>query len=449
MNRTMEWRVDARAPRSEELAEAARLLREGQTVAFPTETVYGLGADARSDEAVARIFEAKGRPSDNPLIVHIADRAQLGALVLPWGELAERLMDRFWPGPLTLVLPAAPGAVSPRVTAGLDTVAVRMPSHPVALALIAAAGCPVAAPSANRSGRPSPTLAAHVAGDLAGRIAGIVDGGAAGVGLESTVVEIDGETVRILRPGGVTAEELREVAPRVEYDAVAAPGAGMEVSVNASVGMSAEAASGSPAIGGGENLSTAVSDIASPGPDSAPRRGSMAAIEQAHDLAARPGEPRRTSSAAEPAYAQAARSDQAVGPAQPLGLSADAALAPRSPGMKYAHYAPRGAMELVQGEADARRAYIQRAAHTARSRGDRTGILTFDEHAGGYEADDVISLGSLSRLDNAAQALYAALREFDDRGTQRIWAEAVPETGIGHALMNRLVKAAGHRVVHA
>ncbi|MFC4100444.1 L-threonylcarbamoyladenylate synthase [Paenibacillus xanthanilyticus] len=395
MNRTIEWRVDADAPKSEELMEAARLLREGQTVAFPTETVYGLGADARSDEAVARIFEAKGRPSDNPLIVHIADRAQLGALVLPWGELAERLMDRFWPGPLTLVLPAAPGAVSPRVTAGLDTVAVRMPSHPVALALIAASGCPVAAPSANRSGRPSPTLAAHVAGDLAGRIAGIVDGGAAGVGLESTVVEIEGETVRILRPGGVTAEALREVAARVEYDAVAAPGAA----------------------------------------------GSATAIGQAPERNAPPRGPGHTSLSAAPAVQPAA--DTAQAPA----LSADAALAPRSPGMKYAHYAPRGVMELVQGEAEARRAYIQREAHAARARGERVGILTFDEHAGLYDADDVISLGSLSRLDHAAQALYAALRAFDDRDAQRIWAEAVPETGIGHALMNRLVKAAGHRVV--
>ena len=133
-------------------------------------------------------------------------------------------MERFWPGPLTLVLPVKPGAVSPRVTAGLDTIAVRMPAHPVALALIAAADCPVAAPSANRSGRPSPTLASHVLADLDGRIDGIVDGGAAGVGLESTVVEIDGDAVRILRPGGVTAEALREIAAHVAYDTAAAPG---------------------------------------------------------------------------------------------------------------------------------------------------------------------------------------------------------------------------------
>ncbi|TYP75636.1 L-threonylcarbamoyladenylate synthase [Paenibacillus methanolicus] len=416
MNRTIEWRVDARAPKPEELAEAAGLLREGDTVAFPTETVYGLGADARSDEAVARIFEAKGRPSDNPLIVHIADRAQLAGLALPWGELAERLMDRFWPGPLTLVLPAAPGAVSSRVTAGLDTVAVRMPSHPVALALIAASGCPVAAPSANRSGRPSPTLAAHVAADLGGRIAGIVDGGAAGVGLESTVVEIDGETVRILRPGGVTAEELREVVPRVEYDAVAAPGAGMGTATAAGDSRAADS----------ERLA------ASPGDDVPVRSGSAAASSQGL---------RPTSFSADPVV------HPATVAAQPPGLSADAALAPRSPGMKYAHYAPRGVMELVQGDAEARRAYIRREAHAARARGERAGILTFDERAGGYDADDVLSLGSLARLETAAQSLYAALREFDDRGTQRIWAESVPETGIGHALMNRLVKAAGHRVV--
>lgn len=154
------------------IAEAAVMLKNGKTVAFPTETVYGLGADARNPDAVAKIFQAKGRPSDNPLIVHIASSSQLLPLVEPWGALADQLMKRFWPGPLTIVLPVKEGAVSHLVTAGLDTLGVRMPQHETALRLIEASGCPIAAPSANRSGRPSPTLAEHVAEDLSGSIDG-------------------------------------------------------------------------------------------------------------------------------------------------------------------------------------------------------------------------------------------------------------------------------------
>ncbi|MEI2400620.1 L-threonylcarbamoyladenylate synthase, partial [Paenibacillus phytohabitans] len=197
----------------EAIAAAAAMLRSGGTVAFPTETVYGLGADARNTPAVEAVFAAKGRPSDNPLIVHIARREELEGLVLEVAPVASALMNAFWPGPLTLVLPVRPGVLSPLVTAGLDTVGVRMPDHPVALALLRAAECPVAAPSANRSGRPSPTLAAHVMEDLAGYIGGVLDGGAAGVGLESTVVQVQPDgTVAVLRPGGITAEQLAAVA---------------------------------------------------------------------------------------------------------------------------------------------------------------------------------------------------------------------------------------------
>lgn len=202
------------------IVEAATMLREGGTVAFPTETVYGLGADARNTAAVEAVFAAKGRPSDNPLIVHIADSGALDELVTEVHPTAAVLMDAYWPGPLTVVLPVREGVLSPCVTAGLDTVGVRMPDHPVALALISAAGCPVAAPSANRSGRPSPTLASHVMEDLAGYIDGVLDGGAAGVGLESTVVQVqpDGK-VAVLRPGGITTEQLAAV---VGAEAVAA-----------------------------------------------------------------------------------------------------------------------------------------------------------------------------------------------------------------------------------
>lgn len=339
------------------VGEAAEILASGGTVAFPTETVYGLGADARNTQAVERIFAAKGRPSDNPLIVHIAEMAQLEGLVTEVNETERRLMEAFWPGPLTLVMPAVPGAVSPRVTAGLATVAVRMPAHDVALRLIAAAGCPVAAPSANRSGRPSPTLARHVGEDLAGAIDGIVDGGPTGVGVESTVVEAgrDG-TVTVLRPGGITAEQLARVAA------------------------------------GGVKL-----DIA---------------LQSEGD--AQPGSP-----------------------------------APRSPGMKYTHYAPRGVMRIVKGPApEAVAAHIQAALDEATARGEITGLLAFDEHLPLYHAETVISLGSLDQLETAAHRLYAALRRLDEDGVTFIMAEACPEEGLGSAIMNRLLKAAGHNVTY-
>lgn len=337
------------------LHEAGQVLAQGGTVAFPTETVYGLGADAGNTEAVERIFAAKGRPSDNPLIVHISELAQLDGLVQQVNETERALMASFWPGPLSLVLPVKPGAVSPRVTAGLDTVAVRMPDHPVALALISAAGCPLAAPSANRSGRPSPTLASHVLEDLAGAIDGVLDGGPAGVGVESTVVQVgeDG-AVTVLRPGGVTAEQLAAVAASVRQD---------------------------PA------LQRAAGEAESP--------------------------------------------------------------APRSPGMKYTHYAPKGAMCVVQGpRADAVSARIAAELEAAARRGEVTGVLSFDEHIGRYRADVAVSLGSLAAPEEAARRLYAGLRRFDEEGATFILAEACPEQGLGAAVMNRLLKAAGHHIIH-
>ncbi|ETT42089.1 Sua5/YciO/YrdC/YwlC family protein [Paenibacillus sp. FSL R7-269] len=337
------------------ISEAATLLRNGETVAFPTETVYGLGADARNTAAVEAVFAAKGRPSDNPLIVHIARREDLERLVTEVHPVASALIDAFWPGPLTLVLPVRPGVLSPLVTAGLDTVGVRMPDHPVALALLRAADCPVAAPSANRSGRPSPTLAAHVLEDLAGYIGGVLDGGAAGVGLESTVVQVQPDgTVAVLRPGGITAEQLAAVT-------------------------GTEAAAAKPAAG------------------SSP--------------------------------------------------------APRAPGMKYTHYAPRGALGIVRGSS------AQRVADTAagllqaaQRAGEITGLLLFEEHRALYPADPAactVSLGSLSSPEEAARFLYAALRRFDEAGATYILAEACPVTGLGAAIMNRLMKAAGDTVIDA
>jgi L-threonylcarbamoyladenylate synthase len=203
----------ADADTQDALTQAAAAIRAGACVAFPTETVYGLGADARNADAVRGIFAAKRRPADNPLIVHVASRAMLDAL-LPPGYTPPRAYDvlarRFWPGPLTLLYPAGAGAVPAVVTAGQRTVGVRMPAHPVARALIAASGAPLAAPSANASGRPSPTRAAHAAADLAGRVPLVLDGGPCAVGVESTVVDglqPDG-ALRVLRPGGVTVEDM-------------------------------------------------------------------------------------------------------------------------------------------------------------------------------------------------------------------------------------------------
>ncbi|CAB1128132.1 tRNA(NNU) t(6)A37 threonylcarbamoyladenosine modification; threonine-dependent ADP-forming ATPase [Candidatus Hydrogenisulfobacillus filiaventi] len=195
-------------PAATGLAEAAALLAAGEVVAFPTETVYGLGADATNAAAAARIFAAKGRPADNPLIVHIAEPADLGTVAAPpVPDLARTLAERFWPGPLTLVLPAA-GRIPPVVRGGLATVAVRCPAHPVARDLIRALGRPVAAPSANRSGRPSPTTAAAVLEDLDGRIPLILDGGPTGIGVESTVIDLTTRPVTLLRPGGLPVEAL-------------------------------------------------------------------------------------------------------------------------------------------------------------------------------------------------------------------------------------------------
>lgn len=199
------------------LVEAAKLLSENQVVAFPTETVYGLGGNALSKDAIAKIYEAKGRPSDNPLIVHIADICELDSLVENVPDVARVLMDSFWPGPLTLIFRKGED-VPKEVTGGLDTVAIRMPSHEVARELIRLSGVPVAAPSANMSGKPSPTSFEHVIKDLFGRVAAIVCGDVSSVGLESTVLDISGQNPMILRPGGVTFEMLSQVVDGVTYD---------------------------------------------------------------------------------------------------------------------------------------------------------------------------------------------------------------------------------------
>jgi L-threonylcarbamoyladenylate synthase len=218
-------RVDAHAPDAEIIARAAEFLRAGKLVAFPTETVYGLGANALDPAAIERIYVAKGRPSYNPLIVHVASADAAHAVAANWPERAELLASAFWPGPLTIVVPKRP-EVPNGVTAGLGSVAVRVPSHPVALALIAAAGVPVAAPSANRSMMLSPTSAQHVVTSLDGAVDMILDGGATTVGIESTVIDLTTEKPRLLRPGMITATQIeRVVGPIVAVTSATGEGA--------------------------------------------------------------------------------------------------------------------------------------------------------------------------------------------------------------------------------
>ena len=203
-------------------SDAAEILKKGGLVAFPTETVYGLGADATNEQAVAAIYRAKGRPSDNPLIVHIGTADEIGRYAVEIPDSAWKCAEAFWPGPLTLIVRAKPGVFAPSVTAGLDTVGLRMPAHPAALGLLKTSGLPVAAPSANTSGKPSPTRAEHVAADMGGKIPYILDGGPTGIGIESTVLDLTSEPPAILRPGAVTADMLRPVIGEVSQSAEAA-----------------------------------------------------------------------------------------------------------------------------------------------------------------------------------------------------------------------------------
>jgi len=336
-----------------QLDQAAEILRSGGLVAFPTETVYGLGANALDKTAVEAIYRAKGRPSDNPLIIHISDAAAVKDLTENIPETAQALMDAFWPGPLTLVMPRSQ-LVPDIVTAGLDTVAVRMPSHPIASALIRKAGVPVAAPSANSSGRPSPTLAKHVIEDLMGKVDVIIDGGNAEVGVESTVLDITVIPPVILRPGGVTLEQLKSVLGDV--------------------------------IGG-----------------------------------------------------------------QSPGMS-DMSGTPKSPGMKYRHYSPRATMLLVEGPPEQVAAEIGKRAELYNKEGTSVGLLVTDETAALYEPSlysfcKVISLGSRKEPETLASNLFRCLREFDEKGVEVIMAETTDVEGIGLAVMNRLMKAAGGNII--
>ncbi|MGI6298621.1 MAG: L-threonylcarbamoyladenylate synthase [Saccharofermentanales bacterium] len=388
--------VDPVNPDDSALLPAAELLRAGQLVAFPTETVYGLGADAFNPEAVRAIFTAKGRPADNPLIVHVASTDELADVVRELSPLARLLIEKFMPGPLTLVLPRS-ARVPDIVTAGLDTVAVRLPEHPVARRLIELAGVPLAAPSANRSGRPSPTLAKHVLEDMKGRIPMIVDGGPSDFGVESTVLDVTGSVPVILRPGAVTIEELQEVAGEI-----------------LTVESAAAAAQSDPGT-------------------YAPVKG-----EKQTELKQ---------------YTNTLES------------------APRSPGMKYRHYAPRTPLCIAEGNtAAARSNQLLQQVLAAIAAGKTPAVFTSRETiellranlpegwhlqvgsenenipAEAGSADQTIWAivhGPGGQARTAASHLFAALRWLDTRQADLIIAESADSTGIGAAYLNRLHKAAG------
>lgn len=330
-----------------QIRRAGQILRGGGLVAFPTETVYGLGGDAFNPASSRKIYAAKGRPSDNPLIVHICRTRDLEGTAVRIPAQAWKLAERFWPGPLTMILPKCP-SLPVETTGGLDTVAVRFPSNRIAQAVIEAGGGFIAAPSANRSGRPSPTLARYCREDLDGRVEMIIDGGQVGLGLESTIVDLTAERPVILRPGFVIYEELRDVLEDVE------PGA----------------------------LVSAATDAA-----------------------------------------------------------------PKAPGMKYRHYAPKGALTVVEGSPQAVAAYVNEQARLHRAAGIRTGVVCTEETRALYQADLVKSAGSRACQEGIARELFRILREFDDEGAGQIYAEAFDAGGVGRAVMNRLLKAAGQHIV--
>lgn len=330
------------------IEEAGQIIKQGGLVAFPTETVYGLGGDALNPRSSKKIYEAKGRPSDNPLIVHIARKEALDEIAEEVPPKARKLMEAFWPGPLTMIFKKK-ALVPQETTGGLDTVAVRMPSDKIAAAFIEAAGGFVAAPSANVSGRPSTTTASHVVEDLSGRIEMILDGGQAVIGLESTIVDMSEGRPVILRPGFITKEMIEQAIGPVDVDrALIAPDSGVR---------------------------------------------------------------------------------------------------PKAPGMKYRHYAPKADLTIVEGPTEAVIEKINALVEEAESEGAQAGVIATDETASRYPRGMVKSLGARCREEEISKHLFEVLRSFDDTQVGRIYSESFQDASIGPAIMNRLLKAAGHKVI--
>ena len=330
--------------------EASAILARGGLVGIPTETVYGLAGDALSSEAAHKIYEAKGRPSDNPLIVHISKVEDLYKLCSKVQDEAIALANRFWPGPLTMILPKS-DVVPSSTTGGLDTVAIRMPNNKIALELISKSGVYLAAPSANTSGRPSPTMASHVISDLGGKIDMIIDGGKVGIGIESSIVDLTGTIPLILRPGYITQSDLEEVIGQVEID-------------------------------------------------------------------------------------------KAI-----LHKNSDKGFTPKAPGMKYKHYAPKADMVVVLGDDESVINKINELA-SEKSKQCKIGIISTIENRDRYIDNAIIKVvGSRIDEETVANGLYKVLREFDDTDVEFIYSEGFVDDELGQAIMNRLLKAAGHNVI--
>ena len=335
---------------------AGEIIRSGGLVAFPTETVYGLGGDALNPDSSKKIYEAKGRPSDNPLIVHIADIDAISKIAVLDDSVYEmddvsgavnRLAEAFWPGPLTIILKKT-DAVPYETTGGLDTVAIRMPSDKIAAVFIRESCGYIAAPSANISGRPSPTRVSHVIEDLSGRVDMIIDGGDVDIGLESTIVDLTEDRPYILRPGAITEQMLKDILPDVTMD---------------------------------------------------------------------------------------------------KGLKRDADAAPKAPGMKYRHYAPNGQLTIVTGDTDDVIDYINDKAAACKADLIKCGVICPNEHLLRYKAPVVKCTGRSGDEEAVAKRLYSILREFDAEGVEEIYSESFESEGLGSAVMNRLIKAAGHKIV--
>ena len=331
------------------IKEAGEVLKKGGLVAFPTETVYGLGGDALNPDSSKKIYAAKGRPSDNPLIVHISNLEALGKIVKDIPSDALKLADKYWPGPLTMIFNKN-DVVPKETTGGLETVAVRMPSNKIARALIDASGGYIAAPSANLSGRPSPTVAKYVIEDMDGRIDIILDGGESDVGLESTIVEFTEGKPMILRPGYITQKMLEEaLSERVEWD-------------------------------------------------------------------------------------------KAI-------IDADSKTPPKAPGMKYRHYAPKGELVIVEGNKEDVIKKINELTNEDKNNNLKTGVIATEETKDYYNADLVKSAGHKDKENEVAHHLFRILREFDEENIQKMYSESFKSDGVGAAVMNRLLKAAGHQII--
>nr|WP_297883583.1 L-threonylcarbamoyladenylate synthase [uncultured Blautia sp.] len=341
--------MDGEHLNEEAIKKAGQILKDGGLVAFPTETVYGLGGNALDPRASMKIYAAKGRPSDNPLIVHIAELEKLKEITTKIPEGARILAEKYWPGPLTMILPKA-DIVPKETTGGLDSVAVRFPSDVIAQELIRAAGGFVAAPSANTSGRPSPTLAQHVEEDLGDAIDMILDGGQVGIGLESTIVDFTEEIPVVLRPGYISLEMLQETLGEVRMD-----------------------------------------------------KGLLITDNSVH---------------------------------------------PKAPGMKYRHYAPQAELAIVEGPTEKVISYINQMTEEASKKGLRIGIIAADETAARYKNGVIRSIGSREEEETIAHHLYEVLRDFDGDGVSVIYSEAFYTPKMGQAIMNRLLKAAGHKIIY-